>query len=439
MAYDAAVILMTPEPAAEPEEAPTHRVSEDEAPAEASAPPGRRWPWILLGVLIVLLLGGGVGALVLSRYLPSMAGDRAVAGAKERGFDLGFQSIDVEGVLPWDDEPARITLKGVKLKNVAAPDVSIDVEQVSVTMKGLDPASVDVVGPSVYAPSLPALFAFEDAIKSGPSKSIPVTSTDVRLRVDRIAETLPLAVVAEAKQITAKDGVIEIEGLTIEPSIPFVDLGIPPVSVSVEREEDRMWLRFADVKAMRLGVNRAATRAFLELDGLGSGDLPKWLPIGLPGKSVTGKLDIALSGPDALSGSFDAAVKGYVPPHPRELQGILFGDTTKVSSKVKLDGMTVLFDDFSIKAGSLELKGGGNLGLSGTLKLDLKGVVPCSSLAVSAIAAHLGPTASMVAGRLARGRLAGNVETRVTVEADVRDVAKAKVIPSAFVRCSIAI
>lgn len=424
MAYDASVVLTSP----------------DTPEASAGVPaPRRRWPWILLGVLIVFVVAGGIGGLVLSRYLPNLAGERAVAGAKERGFDLGFDSIDVTGVLPWDERPAQVTLRGVRATNVAAPDVTLKIDEIKVTIVRLEPASVDVTAPTLDAPSLPALFAFEDAMKGGPSKAIPVAATDVRLRVDRVAEKVPLAVVGQAQRVTVKDGQVAIEGLTVKPDIPFVSLGVPPISVTVEREEDRMWLRFADLKSTRVGVDRAATRGFLELDRLDPSSLPKWLPIGLPGKSVSGKLDVALVGPDALTGGFDAALTGWVPPHPRELSGILFGNVTKASGRFRLDGLTVLLDEVTVKAGALELKGKGSLGLDGALRMDLKGVVACNQLAVSAIAAHLGPTASMVAGQLARGHLTGNVEVRVSVEADVREIEKAKVGPSAFVRCSVAL
>ncbi len=441
MAYDASVTLTSPEPNVSDVDAAPPRKAPDEAGPEDAPPPRarRQWPWILLGVVLVFVVAGAIGAVLLVRYLPSAAGERAVASAKERGFDLGFDSIDVTGVLPWEKGPAQIALKGVRAKNVAAPDVQIAMDEVRVTFAGLDPASVEVVAPSVDAPSLPALFAFEDALKGGPARPLPVTATQVRLRVDRVAERLPLAVVGEASRVTAKDGEISIEGLTVKPDIPFVSLGVPAVAVIVERAEDRLWLRFADLKSARLGVNRAATRGYLELDRLDPEKLPKWLPIGLPGKSVSGKLEVGLSGEEAERGSFEAAITGYVPPHPRELQGIIFGNVTKVSGKFAIAGTTVDLEEVSVKAGTLELKGKGSLGLDGTMRLDLKGVVPCNQLAVSAIAAHLGPTASLVAGQLARGRLSGNVETRVTVEADVRDIEKAKVAPSAFVRCSISL
>lgn len=441
MAYDAAVTLTSPEPnVSDVDEAPPRKAPDEAGPEDAPPPRARRqWPWILLGVVLVFVVAGAIGAVLLVRYLPSAAGERAVASAKERGFDLGFDSIDVTGVLPWEKGPAQIALKGVRAENVAAPGVQVRMDEVRVTFAGLDPASVEVTGPSVDAPTLPALFAFEDALKGGPSRPLPITATNVRLRVGRIADRLPVAVVGEAARVTAKDGVVEIEGLAVKPDIPLVTLGVPTISVTVEREEDRLWLRFADLRSARVGVNRGATRGYLELERLDPAKLPKWLPIGLPGKSVTGKLDIGLTGDDAQTGNFEATLTGYVPPHPRELQGIIFGNMTKVSGQFALDGATVDLEEVSVKAGTLELKGKGSLGLDGIVKLDLKGVVPCNQLAVSAIAAHLGPTASLVAGQLARGRLSGNVETRVTVEADVRQIDKAKVAPSAFVRCSISI
>ncbi len=443
VAYDVAVTAMTEPPGIDSEvEAPTRREEEqtpDDVAADDAAP-RRRWPWVLLGFFVVLIVGGGLGGWLFVQNLPGFAGDRAIAGAKEHGFDLGFQELDLEGVLPWDDRPAQVILRGVRVKSFAVADVDIDVKEIRGTLVDLDLVSVEVVEPKVSAPSLPALFAFEDALRSGPSKDLPITATKVRLRVSEVAEGLPLAVVSQADKVTSKGGELVVEGLTLQPDIPFVSLGMAPVAVKLERADDRVWVRPVDLSAARLGVDRAGKRGFLELEGLTPESMPKWLPVDLPGKKISGKLDLTLSGPDALKGSFDATVTGYVPPHPRELQGILFGDATKVSGKFRMEGLVVTLDEMAVKAGSLELKGTGQLGiLDGKVRLDLKGAVPCAELAASAIGAHVGGAASIIAGRLARGRLTGTVETRVTVEADVRDLERAKVAPSAFVHCSVAI
>ncbi len=416
----------------------TREEPEEGAPAEA--PVRRRWPWVILGFLGVLVVGGGAGAWLFIKYLPDIAGSRAIAGAQERGFDLGYDSIDVEALAPWDQRPAQVILRGVRAKNLVVPDVDIEVKEIRATLKKLDVVSVEAIEPRVTAPSIQALFAFEDALKSGPSKDLPLTSTNAQVRVSQVADDLMLSVVANAKTLTMKDGQVVAEGMTIKPEVPLVSLGIPPVPVTLERTEDRVWLRPDDFRTARIGVDRKGERGYLELEGVTNQAIPKWLGVELPGKSVTGKLDVGLTGKEALKGSFNATVAGYVPPHPRELQGILFGDATKVSGKFALDGFSVTITDLSVKAGTLELKGSGEMALlDGHVTLDLKGAVPCAELAVSAIGAHVGGVGSIIAGRLARGRLTGTVETRVTVDANVRDLEAAKVAPSAFVRCSVAI
>ncbi|NUO48459.1 MAG: hypothetical protein HOV80_06350 [Polyangiaceae bacterium] len=413
-----------------------------EVPEEGAveAPARRRWPWVLLGFLGVLVVGGGVGGWLFIKYLPDIAGNRAIASAQEKGFDLGYDSIDVEAIAPWDQRPAQVILRGVRAKNLVVPDVDIEVKEIRATLKKLDVVSVEAIEPHVTAPSLQALFAFEEALKSGPSKDLPLTSTNAQVRVSQVADDLMLSVVANAKTLTMKDGQVVAEGMTIKPEVPLISLGIPPVPVTLERSEDRVWLRPDDFKAAKIGVDRKGERGYLELEGVTNDAIPKWLGVQLPGKSVTGKLDVGLTGADALKGSFNSTVAGYVPPHPRELQGILFGDATKVSGKFALDGFAVKITELSVKAGTLELKGTGELALlDGHVTLDLKGAVPCAELAVSAIGAHVGGVGSIIAGRLARGRLTGTVETRVTVDANVRDLEKAKVAPSAFVHCSVAI
>ncbi len=413
---------------------PTRRADD---PAALGTPRRRRWPLVVLATLLAVAALGALGAYLFAQRLPGMAAERAVAGAKERGFDLGFGAIDVEGILPWDDRPAALVLRGVKAHNVAAPDVVVEVQLLRVELARQEPIRVAATGVRVAAPDVVSLLAFEDALREGRAKEIPIAVEGVHIAVGRVAEALPVAVEMTLARASADRGVLTLTDAKMQPSIPFVDLGVPSVSVTIERGEDRVWVRPADLQAARIGLNRAASRAYLEVDGLVPATLPRWIPVELPGKSLSGTLELSLAGADALSGKFDAKVQGYVPPHPRELNGVLFGTTTKASGKLRVDGWAVALEELVVEAGALKMKGSGRLGLTGSLTMDLAGSVPCSDVAASVVGAHLGFGGSILTRRLASGRLGGTVEARVHVEADVRDLERARIGPSASLHCKI--
>jgi hypothetical protein len=137
-------------------------------------------------------------------------------------------------------------------------------------------------------------------------------------------------------------------------------------------------------------------------------------------------------------------VKGYTPPHPRELDGILFGDTTTVRSKFQLaaDLGSVKLTTLTVEAGALSLTGAGDVvreGLDARVSLKLKGAIPCTSLATSAAVARLGGGLGRLAGGLAAGAVTGNVSVALSVDGKASDVKGAKITQSARIGCKVSI
>jgi hypothetical protein len=135
-------------------------------------------------------------------------------------------------------------------------------------------------------------------------------------------------------------------------------------------------------------------------------------------------------------------LRGWVPPHPRELDGILFGDHTLVSASFAISASrdALVLSQLTTTAGALKLSGNGLVrraatGTSANLRADLAGALPCTALASSAATARLGRTLGGLAGRLAGRTLAGNVDVAVTVSADLDRLDAARVDPSAIIRC----
>jgi hypothetical protein len=172
-----------------------------------------------------------------------------------------------------------------------------------------------------------------------------------------------------------------------------------------------------------------------------------------PGKEIVidGSASFTLpiaADPRPIEGTAAVNLAGYVPPHPIELDGILFGDRTTVTTRFTLaaDRDSAKLADFSVTAGSLKLTGEGTVARAvaaggaldhAVLDLRVSGAVACSILTRSAVTAHLGKLGGDLLGDLAKRALTGSVAVTVLVAADTRDLAAARISPSARVGCKL--
>src|SRR5262249_5015554 len=151
-------------------------------------------------------------------------------------------------------------------------------------------------------------------------------------------------------------------------------------------------------------------RMTIDLSKRSAADLASFAGAPSPGAfSVEGT--IAAQGGDAPRADVAMKLDGYTPPHPRELDGIVFGTTTSLRAKLTLESLANLaLGAVAVETGALKLVGSGHYrwGL-GALALDLDGAIPCSALAASSASAHFGPLAAGLLGNLARSALRGNV------------------------------
>ncbi|MFO0660680.1 MAG: hypothetical protein U0165_12740 [Polyangiaceae bacterium] len=168
--------------------------------------------------------------------------------------------------------------------------------------------------------------------------------------------------------------------------------------------------------------------------------IQKALGVELPGKNPILEGEIGLKdadGPAPVS-SVRAVLKGYVPAHPKEIDGLVNGGQTTLASTLRLDRNTgeVMVDDTTVGVGSLVFKGKGRIEGKDTyalLHMALHGSIPCSSL-VQGAAAGYGPLGEFVGG-LAAGAVQGSVAVTLNIEADSRKLSAAKVGTSVGVGC----
>jgi hypothetical protein len=172
---------------------------------------------------------------------------------------------------------------------------------------------------------------------------------------------------------------------------------------------------------------------------------PLGVALPLPEVIVGGEAELVFAAQDAaapIDGRLSFSLKGYVPPHPVELQGFVFGDTTTFDSKlnVSADRTRVEFRETKVKAGKFEVNGGGAIvreAESAKLAFDLKGELPCGALAGAAVESRLGAALGRLAGEAARRAVRGTVSVFVKVLADSRDLPNARIERRIGVGCGL--
>jgi hypothetical protein len=147
-------------------------------------------------------------------------------------------------------------------------------------------------------------------------------------------------------------------------------------------------------------------------------------------------------GKDLVQGSVSMSLHGWIPPHPKELGGLVFGDRTVFGTAFKLseDRKTATLTDANVTAGAFKLKGSGSIERRGdyaVARMDMAGSIPCSDMARSAAAAHFGRAAGTFAGDVTKFVMEGSIAVSVKIEADTRDLANPKINQGVGVGCGI--
>jgi hypothetical protein len=173
---------------------------------------------------------------------------------------------------------------------------------------------------------------------------------------------------------------------------------------------------------------------------------PMGIPLLAPGVTASGRADLTFArGIDAgpITGTVDSRLDGWVPPHPVELDGFLFGNTTTFTSKLDItaDRSSIQLTNSRVRAGGFELGGGGRIDRQSSyalVSMNLAGNLACAAIAESAAAAHVGTFLAEIVGRASRKIVDGSVSVRVKITADSRHLDAARVDPTIGVGCGLA-
>lgn len=160
---------------------------------------------------------------------------------------------------------------------------------------------------------------------------------------------------------------------------------------------------------------------------------------------ASGTADLSIAGEgDAASvdGRADLRLHNWLPPHPKELNGIVSGKDTTIATKVHAggDGAKVDLREVVLRAGRLTLKGGGavdRVGDHGVVKLDLTGPVACAELAGNMVRDEFGDFLGGLAQEVTRRAVEGSATITVAIEVDSRDLGAAKVVPKVGLGCRV--
>ncbi|HEX9622040.1 MAG TPA: hypothetical protein VF989_17965 [Polyangiaceae bacterium] len=364
-----------------------------------------------------------------------------VRSARERGIELSFRELELG--------PGAARFGGVEFRLIGVSGFSGSASALDVALDGIDPERFTLEEARLaFAGSLARLgyelgaFAhrYPDAF------SLPLEARDVGVDF-KPDPNAPAALVV-------RDGVLEHDGKITTFSAPdAVLLGrrLGRVGASWSRDERSITFGFGESdpeKApLAMSVDYEKATASMRLSPMPTERLGALLGVRLPlsGVQVSAEsaLDYGIGAPaGGAKGDFTVTLDGYVPPHPRELDGFVFGKQTRFSTSFEYfpTERRVALDDSSVKAGRFELKGGGSAVIELTtvnVRLDLLGHLSCVALAGAAAESYLGHALGRLAGKLAEQTLRGTVAVVVKIEASTSDLDNARVLRTIGVGCGL--
>jgi ADP-dependent NAD(P)H-hydrate dehydratase / NAD(P)H-hydrate epimerase len=416
-----------------------------EAPAGAPAPapragkPQKRrrsWPFIVGGVLLVLIAGVAIASQpLLSYFAREHAAKNGIVLTELEDVDLGWGTITLEGFRFRFDEvegiegsgkALTVTLDGTRPKKLAGEELELELT---------GSAAVLAVAISEWAGDHPELVRIPSDVKDvdvswresegGPvwlrivGGSIQPSKKGARLAADG-TEVLGLSTGAAAAVWNGDEATVRL-------GVGTDDLDDAPVRIVVE-----------DLKSE---PKATITMKPTPLDKL-AGPLGMFLPLG--GIQLSGAADMRYAGKKKapIVGHVDATLTGFSVPLPKEAQGFVFGDTTQLSTDVEIgpDRRTVTLKKTKVTHGEFTLEGQGTItrGKGGaTIDLDLVGKISCQALAKAAIKGGVGDRLGGLAERLASGAVTGSVEVKLHIQADTGSLLSTKIDRSLGIGCGI--
>jgi hypothetical protein len=329
--------------------------------------------------------------------------------------------------------------------------VQLELELADVALDGRTPLVFALAGVRAEAAGNPLVVADELSAWSKAYEKLtpePVTISGLSLSFRSAAGAEPELTLSGAKMV-AKAGRVTLDA----PKASLYGRALGPLRLGREPEKVALLVTLGqtpiDNPLLNVEIRSAdQTLVHVALRPITVGELGKALGLALPRPEIgiSGSADLSipkslLSG--RVTGRMDFALKGYVPPHPIELDGFVFGDTTTVASALELqpERLRIEIKDARVKAGRFEITGGGELRAEGKnqgrLLLSLRGELPCNALAGAVAETRLGRALGKLSGKAARTVIGGGVGVRVSVDVSTENPDKAQIIKTITPGCGL--
>ena len=400
---------------------------------------------VALGIIVV-----GVGAIIfgIRVYLPRYIEKRVVAEAAARG--IALTPGEVSFGFGW------VQLSGATAKLIGAPSFEAKLGLVDVQLKDFEPTQVQVSDVQVgVSGSLPrVLLELGEWAKNHPQAfEAPLIASRVSVQIAEAPATAPwLELSGGFLTRTVAGAAFSAQSCKLS----GFELG--KVGAGFSQTGGDVSIGFGDQHAqaapLRLDASvdpKGAGKVSIVLTPTKLGLLGKGIgiPLPLPDVIAAGKVELAfppgLTGGE-VTGKLSSSLKGFVPPHPPELDGFVFGDLTTFDTDLRIDASRnrVTLSNTKVKAAKFELSGGGSVlreGKDASVDLDLKGALPCDALAGAAAESRLGQLLGRVSGkqgkRTALAVVRGEVSVEVGVKASTKDLLNAKLTQKIGIGCGL--
>jgi hypothetical protein len=388
------------------------------------------------------LVLGGMAILAMFMVGPLMR-DKVVEQARLLGVDLSFDTLHFW----W----FNASLEGVRFKLIGVPGIDGQARTIDVTLANFEPRRIEAseVHVDVVGSAADLALSMGEWTKNHPGAYlIPVSAHSLTVGWRPSAKESPWFSTTDGAMTASPTGASFSANHATVAGIDIGNVGAAwtgeaaTVTMGFGATETTTAPVRATVQNMTTAPSVTITLAPTELSKLAG---PMGIPLPAPGVVASGEVKLLFGrglaeGP--VDGQFDARLVGWVPPHPVELDGFLFGNTTTFGTKlaVSTDRKTVTLTQSRVRASAFDLSGNGRIDRHdayATVTMNLGGSLPCVAVAQSAAAAHVGSFLAEILGKTAKHIVDGSLAVHVKLSADSRHLDEARVEPSVGIGCGL--
>ena len=392
---------------------------------------------LLFAALAILAL---TTALIVVFVVVPKIKERVLMEARANGIELGFDDLEL-GLSHVSIQNARFRLIGVRGLVGSANRIDVTTKDFKPTGLHLEQLHLEMLG------SVPSLtLELSEWTKNYPNAyQLPLSADPVSLRWRSGEGEAPWLILASGRVGRTE------KGGDFQAIVSGISVGTIKTSWTSDKASVALGFGEAQVDKAPVTVNvehkKAKPTATIVLKPTPADKLADPLGVKLPVEGVTVSSSVELefaegTGAGPVTGEMQVTLDGYIPPHPPEIDGFVFGKATTFASnfEVSEDRTRVELSNTEVKAGRFKLKGDGQAQRypdHARVRLDLKGHLGCVALAGAAADSHLGRTLAGLAKRVIEKTVQGTVAVTVKIDADTRDLENAKVLKLIGVGCGL--